>query len=73
MKRWDSFWASFNDLMSKLPGVIEEAVEGGVDGASTSIVANGHVILKGKFKSLNINGHVIRVPEFVMSGSKKRG
>lgn len=66
-KKWDSFWEDFNRLMDQLPGVINES--GGMDGVTTLRSTNGHIELKGKFKSLNINGRTIRVPKEVMEGA----
>jgi hypothetical protein len=68
MKRWDAFWVSFNGLFDKLPGAIEDAIEGGVDGATVSQVSNGHIVLRGKFKSLKINGFTVRIPRHVLDG-----
>lgn len=70
MTKWESLWNSFGELMDKLPGAIEEAVGGGVEGATASQVSNGNVILRGHFKSLKINGYTIRVPDHVLRGKK---
>lgn len=70
-KRWDAMWKSFDEMMAKLPGAIDEAIEGGVDGATVTQVSNGHVKLRGKFKSIEINGTTVRVADWVMMGKEK--
>ena len=68
MSKWDRFWSKFGALFDDMPGVFEEAVEGRIDGVTVSQVNNGHIQLRGKFKSLRINGYEVRVPEKVMRG-----
>lgn len=65
--KWDKFWEDFNRLMDQLPGVINES--GGIDGTTIVRSNNGHVELKGKFKSLKINGRTIRIPKEVLEGA----
>ena len=71
MSKWDSLWKKFDDLMAALPGAIKEAVEEGRDGVTTSVINNGDVVLRGKFRSLRINGYKVRVPDYVLKGNPK--
>lgn len=70
MMKWDSFWQSFDAMMGKLPGAVDEALRDGRGGAWTSHIVNGDVTLEGRFTSLRINGYAVRVPGHVMRGKK---
>ena len=67
-KAWKKMWKGFDALMSSIPGVIDEAMEGGITGGTTIVNKNGHVVLHGRFKSLRINGKLIKIPGNVLEG-----
>ena len=71
-KKWDAFWKSFENTMDQLGPAIEESVESiqvgnivhgnmsGGDYCGQSIIQkNGHVEIRGKIKSLKINGKTV--------------
>lgn len=64
-KKWDKLWACFDKTMDALPDAIDEAVRGG------GVFVNGNggnIVIKGRVKSLRINGRLIRLPDEVMRG-----
>jgi len=67
-KAWKKFWSGFEKMMDALPGLIDEAFEDGIPGSTTMVNKNGHVALHGSFKSLRINGKLIRIPGNVLGG-----
>ena len=71
MSAWDSMWKAFDKMMAALPGAIEEARSGRIEGVTVTSNDDGHLNLSGKFKSIRVNGYQLRVPSYVMRGEKK--
>jgi hypothetical protein len=67
-KAWDELWHSFGVTMSKLEPAIKEATSRFEVAGCQVEVGNGRVYLKGKFKSIHINGRLLRIPREVLEG-----
>jgi len=65
-KEWDRFWDSFDKMMSALPAMVDKAV---ASGTRKVTISNGDIVLRGNFKSLRINGRLIRIPKEILEGN----
>lgn len=80
-KKWDEFWKRFDTTMDALPDAIDEMVDKldsmvagsgcGVYDVHSVDINNGEAILTGRFKSIRINGFLIKVPAHVLEGKPR--
>lgn len=67
-KAWEKFWGRFDFAMKVLPEAMDEAMAGGIPDSIIMTSINGDVVLRGRIKSLRINGKLIRFPAGVLEG-----
>lgn len=66
MSKWREWWRKFDRLFDGFEDAVSEALDDGVPGTSQMTNTNGHINIRGDFKSLKINNFIVRVPDRVM-------
>lgn len=67
-KKWDRLWSRFDSLFDSFDDAMDEAMEEGI-GTNVKIVG-GSIDINGNFTNLRINGHKIKLPDYVYDKRK---